>query len=75
MYYNNFLHPPVLAKYNEHGHKRIVRYIDKSECELHRHRYNFSLNNFEIPISINNHTMLLFLKICTFVYMYVLICE
>ncbi|XP_065162384.1 WD repeat-containing protein 47 isoform X4 [Atheta coriaria] len=41
MYYNNFLHPPVQAKYNEHGHRRVVTYMDRSNCSVHgRHAHH-----------------------------------
>ncbi|XP_072385112.1 WD repeat-containing protein 47 isoform X6 [Diabrotica undecimpunctata] len=36
MYYNRFLKPPVQAKLQEHGLTKVVRYMDKSCCDLHK---------------------------------------
>ncbi|KAJ3661360.1 hypothetical protein Zmor_005758 [Zophobas morio] len=50
MYYNNFLHPPILAKYREHGRRRIVSYVDSSECSLHS-KQSGSKQNVNKPVN------------------------
>ncbi|KAF7279090.1 hypothetical protein GWI33_007639 [Rhynchophorus ferrugineus] len=35
MYYNKHLHPPVTQKVLEHGHTKVVRYMDTRGCSVH----------------------------------------
>ncbi|KAL3284879.1 hypothetical protein HHI36_019016, partial [Cryptolaemus montrouzieri] len=54
MFYRNFLHPPVLAKYNEQGgHRKVVTYIDRKDCDIHGKRRTKQVNgtNGNVPLS------------------------